>query len=86
LDQIDAFVSDFPKAEQRAIALDEKIMTASQKISNKYTNLVSMAIRQTIAGIDITVRGNGKGGWNQSDIKAFMKDTGSTTCVPRANY
>ena len=72
--QIDAFLEDFDQARERAVALDEKIMSAAAQISPHYVDLVSLAARQTLASLDVTVGSDLK----LSDVKIFMKDLGTT--------
>ncbi|KAF8883854.1 hypothetical protein BD779DRAFT_1443529 [Infundibulicybe gibba] len=81
-DAISAFVKDFPNALQRAIDLDQKIMSdASGAISQDYADLVSLSVRQTMGGIDITTSNGTDGQWNASDIMIFMKSVGDTSRV-----
>ncbi len=61
--QIDFFLSDFSDAKQRAIDLDNKIMSDARQISDNYADLVTLAARQTLA-VDITVSKDSEGQWN----------------------
>ncbi|KAJ6606126.1 hypothetical protein DFH09DRAFT_1017068 [Mycena vulgaris] len=80
-DAIDAFMGDFPDAVARAIALDRKILQDAGAVSQKYMDLVSLATRQAMAGVEITVSVTAAGEWNVSDVQAFMKDMGNTQRV-----
>ncbi|KIK65892.1 hypothetical protein GYMLUDRAFT_1027590, partial [Collybiopsis luxurians FD-317 M1] len=73
------FIGDASNALQRAISLDNKILSDAQRISSNYSDLVSLASRQTMAGMEITV-GFGSSGQvvNESDTLIFMKDTGNS--------
>ncbi|KAK0481475.1 hypothetical protein IW261DRAFT_1334705 [Armillaria novae-zelandiae] len=79
-DAIDFFFSDFSDARQRAIDLDNKIMSDARQISNNYVDLVTLAARQALA-VDITVSRDSKGQWNTSDVMTFMKDVGNSRRV-----
>ncbi|KAJ7032158.1 hypothetical protein C8F04DRAFT_664746 [Mycena alexandri] len=74
-------MADFPAARSRAIALDEQIVQAAAAVSPEYADLVSLAARQAMAGIEITLPPPADGSWNMSDVKAFMKDVGNTQRV-----
>ena len=78
--QIDAFVQDFSAALDRAQSLDENIINDAGKISSNYVDLVSLAARQVMGSMDITVlQSNGGGSLNESDVKIFIKDIGGDT-------
>ncbi|PBK76561.1 hypothetical protein ARMSODRAFT_875663 [Armillaria solidipes] len=79
-DAIDFFLSDFSDAKQRAIDLDNKIMSDARQISDNYADLVTLAARQALA-VDITVSKNSEGQWNTSDVMTFMKDVGNSRRV-----
>ncbi|KIK65821.1 hypothetical protein GYMLUDRAFT_239519 [Collybiopsis luxurians FD-317 M1] len=72
------FMNNASSALQRAIALDNKIVSDAKKISSDYTDLVSLASRQVMAGMEITVGIDSNGKLNSSDVLIFMKDTGNT--------
>ncbi|THH29207.1 hypothetical protein EUX98_g4981, partial [Antrodiella citrinella] len=74
---IDAFVLDSDDARQRAVALDTQILGDSSNISSTYSNLVSIAARQTIGATELTVANGTDGKWNTSDVMMFMKDVGN---------
>ncbi|KAJ7512010.1 hypothetical protein B0H11DRAFT_721093 [Mycena galericulata] len=81
-DAIDAFVDDFPAARTRALAMDQQILQAAAKVSNDYGDLVSLATRQAMAGVEITLPTQAAdGSWNLSDVQAFMKDVGNSQRV-----
>ncbi|KAI1785602.1 hypothetical protein LXA43DRAFT_1065747 [Ganoderma leucocontextum] len=61
----------------RAVALDQKITSAAAKISSQYSDVVSLATRQTMGALDITVGTDSSGNLIPSDIKIFMKNFGS---------
>ncbi|KIK53996.1 hypothetical protein GYMLUDRAFT_178075 [Collybiopsis luxurians FD-317 M1] len=72
------FISNASDARQRALKLDTKIISDSSKISPDYTGLVSLASRQVMAGLDITIGLDSNGQVNTSDILIFMKDIGNS--------
>ncbi|RDX47956.1 hypothetical protein OH76DRAFT_1405499 [Lentinus brumalis] len=78
---IDAFVADYPAAHDRALALDERILADAAKISPQYGDLVSLVARQVMSALDITVLGGSGNDGDVTDVKAFMKDIGSTLRV-----
>ncbi|KAJ7495352.1 DUF1793-domain-containing protein [Mycena latifolia] len=80
-DAIDAFVSDFPAAQARSLALDQKILEDALGVSQEYADLVSLATRQAMAGVEITLSQTAGGEWNMSDAEAFMKDVGNSQRV-----
>ena len=83
--QMEAFVSDYSDASSRATTLDNRITQSAQSISSEYSDLVSLAARQTFGAIDITVSRGSDGQWNTSDAMIFMKNMGnnrSVSCTP----
>ncbi|KIK65832.1 hypothetical protein GYMLUDRAFT_158658, partial [Collybiopsis luxurians FD-317 M1] len=72
------FMSNASSALQRAVALDNQIMSDANNISSNYADLVSLASRQTMAGMDITVGFGSDGQLNKSDVLIFMKDIGNS--------
>ncbi|KAJ7927321.1 hypothetical protein B0H13DRAFT_2556868 [Mycena leptocephala] len=78
---IDAFMSDFPAARARALALDQQILQDAAAVSQNYADLVSLGTRQAMAGVEITVPLMQGGSLNLSDVKAFMKDVGNSKRV-----
>jgi hypothetical protein len=76
-DQVSDVLSDFSNAQQRAIALDQRIMNDASAVSTDYQDLVSFTARQTIGATEITVSRDTNGHWDMSDIKMFMKDIGN---------
>ncbi|CCM05442.1 uncharacterized protein FIBRA_07661 [Fibroporia radiculosa] len=75
-DIISEFLSDYSNAETRAEDLDNQLMQASSSISNEYSQVVSLAARQTFGSMDITVANGTDGNWNTSDVMIFMKNMG----------
>ena len=64
------------------MALDQKIMSAAGKISSQYSDIVSLATRQVMSTLDITVgTTSGGGSLLPGDIKIFMKNIGTDTFV-----
>lgn len=77
--QVTFFVQDYPNAVQRSNLLDSRILGDASAVSTHYADLVSLAARQTMAGVEITVGNNGgTDSFDLSDVKMFMKDTGGT--------
>ena len=77
--QINAFVQDFSAASDRAQSLDEEIIGDAGKISSNYVDLVSLAARQVMGSMDITVlESDPGGGVDGSDVKIFVKDIGGS--------
>ncbi|KAJ3475247.1 hypothetical protein NLI96_g11958 [Meripilus lineatus] len=77
-DAINKILGDFDSAAKSAIELDEKLLNQSSAISAQYMDLVSLAARQTMGGTELTIALGSDGLWNISDVKAFMKDVGSS--------
>ncbi|KIK65837.1 hypothetical protein GYMLUDRAFT_239531 [Collybiopsis luxurians FD-317 M1] len=75
---ISNFMNDASDALQRAMTLDEKIIAESNEISSGYADLVLLASRQVMAGMEITVGTDSNGRVNDSDVLIFMKDTGNS--------
>lgn len=75
--KIDAFLLDFPNAHDRAVALDEKLTGEARKVSDQYADLVSLATRQTLGGLEFTTSRMLDGSYDPSDLQIFMKDIGS---------
>ncbi|KAL0063805.1 hypothetical protein AAF712_009250 [Marasmius tenuissimus] len=71
---LQAFLADADNAKARAIKLDGKIQTDAQKISPPYSDVVSLATRQTLAGVETVVGPS-------NSIFMFLKDVGSSTRV-----
>ncbi|KIK52995.1 hypothetical protein GYMLUDRAFT_250707 [Collybiopsis luxurians FD-317 M1] len=72
------FMNDASNALQRAIVLDSRIISDANQISPNYADLVSLASRQVVAGMEITVGSDSNGQLNKSDILIFMKDIGNS--------
>ncbi|EMD37764.1 hypothetical protein CERSUDRAFT_154621 [Gelatoporia subvermispora B] len=74
---ITSFVSDYEAAIQRAQSLDQKITQDASNVSHNYADLVSLAVRQVMAGLDITTPTQSDGQLNISNTLIFMKDLGN---------
>ncbi|KAJ3530917.1 hypothetical protein NM688_g7646 [Phlebia brevispora] len=74
--QLTSFIQDYPNAIIRAIALDEKILSDAANVSAHYADLVSLAARQALGGIELTVGQSSVDSTqlNTSDVKMFMKN------------
>ena len=74
------FVTGYQDAHARAVALDNRIMTAASSVSAHYSDLVSLAARQAMGGIELTIAqsSSSSSGWNTSDVKMIMKDVGTS--------
>lgn len=75
------FLADFPAADARSRQLDDKIITAAEKVSPEYVNLVSLAARQVFAATEVTSVKNIDGSWNTTNIRTFLKDIGTTSRI-----
>ncbi|KAI0759822.1 DUF1793-domain-containing protein [Trametes elegans] len=75
IDDITAAYSDVLK---KSIAFDEAIIGNASQVSSQYADLVSLAARQTMGSLDITVSTDADGKPNASDVKIFMKDIGTS--------
>ena len=74
-------MTDYSAALSRAQSLDEKIIGDAGQISSNYVDLVSLAARQVMGTMDITMLQNTDRELNNSDVKTFIKDVGSSGCV-----
>ena len=81
LSKIDAFTNDYAAAHDRAVALDQKIMSAAANISTQYSDLVSLATRQVMSTLDFTVGTDSNGNVVPGDVKVFMKNQGTDRFV-----
>ncbi|KAJ3478653.1 hypothetical protein NLI96_g9611 [Meripilus lineatus] len=81
LDALDYFAGDFSNALNRATDLDNQVSRAANSRSNNYEYLASLAMRQTIGSIEVTISKGNDGNWNMSDIQTYMKDVGSSRRV-----
>ena len=80
--QIDTFTGDYAAALARAVALDQKIMGDASKVkSSQYADIVSLATRQTMGALDITVGNDSSGKLVPDDIMVFMKNMGTDQSV-----
>ncbi|KAM5540215.1 hypothetical protein V8D89_006034 [Ganoderma adspersum] len=76
-DAIDAFTNDYAAAHDRAVALDQKILSAAANISSQYSDIVSLATRQVMSALDFTVGTDSSGNVVPGDVKIFMKNQGT---------
>ena len=83
--KIDDFLADFDNARSRAKAVDATIMNAASNISSNYVDLVSLATRQTMGALEITVGADAKGTPDPSDVMVFMEDIGTSRCAVCVN-
>ena len=72
-----SFVDDYTNALQRAVSLDSRILADADAISDNYGDLVSLAARQAMSGMELTV---GQGD-PDADVMMFMQDSGASTYV-----
>lgn len=56
--------------------VDSQIVGDGLKVSSKYSDLLSLVVRQALSAIEITVSKNDDGSFNANDIMAFLKDMG----------
>lgn len=66
---------------QRAVAFDNAVIANASQISRNYSDVVSLAARQTMASLDLTVSLDSDGNVNSSDVRIFMKDIGAGTIL-----
>ncbi|KAL0570895.1 hypothetical protein V5O48_011061 [Marasmius crinis-equi] len=69
-DGIKRFLSDFPNAIQRSTNLDQRILAAAGSVSSNYADIISLATRQTFAGVETAVV--------DGTPMMFMKDVGNS--------
>ena len=69
--KVATFLADFPNALQRATALDARILSDASTVSSAYADLVSLAARQAVGGVELTVGPDG----TSSDVKMFVQET-----------
>ena len=74
---MNAFVSDYANAKNRADTLDAKIMKDASAISPEYVSLASLAARQVFGATELTIGNGTDGQFNMTDVKMFMKNVGS---------
>lgn len=72
--QVAAALEDSDGAFTRAAELDASILQKAASISTNYADIVSLAMRQAIAGTELTVSQN-----DMSDVKMFVKDIGASS-------
>ncbi|KAI0335017.1 DUF1793-domain-containing protein [Cubamyces sp. BRFM 1775] len=76
---IDDLTTSFADIQKSAIAFDEAIIANASRVSSHYVDLLSLATRQTLGSLDITVSTDSTGQPNASDVRIFMKDVGAAT-------
>lgn len=64
-------MNDFDNALASASAFDAQLLSAANKYSSEYADLVSLTARQVLSALEFTVP---KGSSNSSVVKAFVKD------------
>ena len=67
-------MADFSAAHDRAVALDQKIMSAASRISPQYSDILSLGTRQTMGALDFTVGTDSSRHVVPDDVKIFMKN------------
>ncbi|KAH9080196.1 hypothetical protein EDB83DRAFT_2608331, partial [Lactarius deliciosus] len=70
------FMNDFANASSRAQRLDQKILQDAAPISGQLGDLVSFATALVYGSTQLTVATGASGGFNKSDVMAFMKNIG----------
>lgn len=75
--QIDDFTAGYADALARATAFDAAVIGNASAVSSQYADLVSLAARQSLSTLDITVSLDSDRNPNASDMRIFMKDIGS---------
>ncbi|EMD33464.1 hypothetical protein CERSUDRAFT_118047 [Gelatoporia subvermispora B] len=81
IEAMTAFVVNYSSASQRAQAFDRNVTEAATNISSEYAGVLSLALRTSFGGLDVTVSNGTDGQLNASDVKTFMKDLGSSRRV-----
>ncbi|KAI9464136.1 hypothetical protein BJY52DRAFT_1115258 [Lactarius psammicola] len=74
------FLNDFANASSRAQQLDSKILQDAAAFSplGGLDDLVSLATAQLYGSIQLTIGSDASGGFNKSDVMAFMKNIGGS--------
>lgn len=75
--KIEFFVNDYGNALNTANAVDAKIQSDGSVISSNYAELVALSLRQALGSMDITITRGSNKNWNTTNLKIFMKNTGS---------
>ena len=70
-------MDDFERAQQAAANYDSVLLSAGSQISRNYADVISLAARQVLASIDITISRGSGGAWNLTDVMVFMKNLGA---------
>ncbi|KAJ8518900.1 hypothetical protein ONZ45_g4053 [Pleurotus djamor] len=85
-DGFDDFLGDYQTAYARAVGFDRKLLDeATHNVSPEYADLISLATRQALGGLEITTSQALNGSLDASDIQIFMKDIGSGGQQSRTN-
>ena len=69
-------LNNFENALENAITLDNSILHDATQISTDYYNLLSLTTRQAMGCLDVTIKRDGSGNWDTSDVKAFLRGAG----------
>ncbi len=77
--QIVDFLDDFANASSRAQNLDQKILQDAAFISDRLSDLVSLATAQVYGSTQLTIGRDASGNFNTSDVMMFMKNIGGST-------
>ena len=56
-------------------------MSAANQVSSQYSDIVSLATRQVMGTLDITVGTDSNKNVVPGDVKVFMKNLGTNRCV-----
>jgi hypothetical protein len=66
-------LSDHDRALSAANDFDAKVEADAKKISDDYSGIVALSIRQALGASEVTISKAGDGSWNISDVLYFMK-------------
>lgn len=81
LAQVTNLLQDYDAAAGRAEAFDSTLLQSAGRISSHYADLVALAARQAMAGVELTIGRNDDGSYNYMDVKMFMKNVGTDKSV-----
>jgi len=73
LAKLEAFITGFSSARDRAAAFDERITNAAREVSDEVADLVAVTTRTVMASMDITC-----GSSDASEVMFFVNGMGST--------
>lgn len=73
---MNSFLDDFPSAISRVVAFDANITSHANAIvpGGAYADILSLAVRQTIANTELTVGQGTNGALNTSDVMLLMRE------------